>query len=359
MIKIGILNIFSGQIGGGEIYYKDICLLLSQQKNIELKVITPKLNDLDFNCIKEQDIIHIQGIEKNNYKNSLLSILSCVKEIRKLLYQYNFDILIINGDRAVTLSPFLNLKNTKVIGIRHMPIDSSIKSYLSKISFYKINTLVTISEFHKKNYLKKTNTQTKIKVIYNSVDFEKFPFTLNKKGSEINYLFIGTLEMRKGILDLVQTFKLLIEKYDDINLNIVGDGPLFNEINEFIKINNLCEKVKLHGHQTNVYSYIKNNHILILPSYNEGLPLVVLESFSVGRAVISTNIAGMPEIINNGINGFLIKPGDKEALYKYMEFFIKNNNKIFSMGENAYNSLSEKFSKHYWGKEWIKVIEEI
>ena len=88
---------------------------------------------------------------------------------------------------------------------------------------------------------------------------------------------------------------------------------------------------------------LKNTMINVLPSYNEGLPMTILETMSYGIPNISTDIASIPEVINSGKNGFLIKPGDTRQLSEYIKQLCKNSKLRSSMSDQCWLEVTEKF----------------
>ena len=81
----------------------------------------------------------------------------------------------------------------------------------------------------------------------------------------------------------------------------------------------------------------------ILPSYNEGLPIAILEAMSYKHPVISTPVGGIPEVIENGENGLLVKPGDTAAIADAVRFYIINKEKIAEHGAHAYEIVKDFF----------------
>jgi glycosyltransferase involved in cell wall biosynthesis len=141
-----------------------------------------------------------------------------------------------------------------------------------------------------------------------------------KDNSKINLLFLGLVSNRKGVLDLISAFAAALKNAPQLVLNIGGDGEV--------------DQAKAYAHELALESNInflgwvgenkKNellscNDIFILPSYNEGLPVSVLEAMSWGIPVIATAVGGIPELIQNNINGFLMTPADISALQNLLE----------------------------------------
>jgi glycosyltransferase involved in cell wall biosynthesis len=94
--------------------------------------------------------------------------------------------------------------------------------------------------------------------------------------------------------------------------------------------------------------------LLLLPSYREGYPGIIIEALSVGMPVISTNVGGIPEIIENGRNGILVEPSDVERLVKAIRSVDESNYALYC--ENAYNSFCEKFESNFTNHRILSLL---
>ena len=168
-----------------------------------------------------------------------------------------------------------------------------------------------------KDYFETLTDKNKIIVLYNAIIIpNNFTKDLNNK----NILFLGRIGKRKGIYDLLEVIKELSKKYSDIKLYVGGDGEV-NQLKEFIKKLNLESIVEYIGWTSGEKKdmYLKKSSIYILPSYNEGMPMSVLEGMAYKNVTISTYVGGIPKVINDSYNGLLINPGDKEKLSEKLE----------------------------------------
>lgn len=182
----------------------------------------------------------------------------------------------------------------------------------------------------------------KIKVLHNGVHVE----SSNKaKSSSTNILFYGALIKRKGIEDLLQAFSNIKDKIPFINLCIYGDDQNYHP-SEKIKRFRLEGRASYGGWITedNRERIFANTLVNILPSYNEGLPMTILESMGYGIPNISTRIAAIPEAIEDGVNGFLIHPGDISQLQQRILTLCKDKKLWQEFSNKAYETASQKFS---------------
>ncbi|MBW4477942.1 MAG: glycosyltransferase [Tolypothrix brevis GSE-NOS-MK-07-07A] len=178
--------------------------------------------------------------------------------------------------------------------------------------------VVTISLFSKGQLYRWCDHQQwqKIHVIRCGVDNNFFQQLTTTISSQPNLVCVGRLCQEKGQLLLLQAVKQLAEENLPCNLTLVGDGSLRPEIESLIKDYNLEAQVKITGWASGaeVQKYIINSRALIQPSFAEGLPVVIMEALALSRPVISTYVAGIPELVKPGINGWLVPSGSVEAL---------------------------------------------
>ena len=127
---------------------------------------------------------------------------------------------------------------------------------------------------------------------------------------------VGRLTPQKGQLVLLDAFKELIFSEYDARLVFVGDGELRPHIEQKITEMGLTERVSITGYvsEAEVRQRIAASRALVLPSFAEGLPMVIMEAFAIGRPVVSTYVAGIPELVRNGENGWLVPAGNVAEL---------------------------------------------
>ncbi|WP_017317727.1 glycosyltransferase [Mastigocladopsis repens] len=182
--------------------------------------------------------------------------------------------------------------------------------------------VVTVSSFSRSQLYRWCNHQQwkKIHVIRCGLDNHFFNRNTTAISSEPNFVCVGRLCEEKGQLLLIQAVSQLAALGLQCNLTLVGDGSLRPEIESLIKDYGLEKQVKMTGWASSaeVQKYIMNSRALILPSFAEGLPVVIMEALALERPVITTYVAGIPELVKPGINGWLVPSGSVEALTEVM-----------------------------------------
>jgi glycosyltransferase involved in cell wall biosynthesis len=152
----------------------------------------------------------------------------------------------------------------------------------------------------------------KVTTVYNGVD--KTVFYPGKKRAN-HLVFVGNMIKTKGVEELYQAFKMLLLKTPKLTLEWVGDGSLRRQIEDQAKQDGISENMVFHGSVslTDVAAIVRYSELLILPSYREGLPNVLLEAFASGTPVVASAVGGIPEIVNEK-TGFLMQSISAEGV---------------------------------------------
>ncbi len=156
----------------------------------------------------------------------------------------------------------------------------------------------------------------KIHIVHCGVDDTFFSLSDQPFSEKPCFVSVGRLSEQKGQYLLIEAVSKLVSQGYDFKLYLVGDGDLRTPIEEAINRWNLKDTVEITGWATQqqVQNYILQSWAMVLPSFAEGLPVVIMESLALGRPVISTYIAGIPELVIPGESGWLVTAGSVEAL---------------------------------------------
>lgn len=181
--------------------------------------------------------------------------------------------------------------------------------------------------------------KTKITIHRSGIDCNKFFSTQKhrKPNKLIRIVSVGRLVEKKGIKYGIYAIKKLKNVHQNIKYDIIGNGPLKDDLNQLIEKLEMGETISLLGdkHQKEVIKILNNSHILITPSVTantgdqEGIPNIVKEAMAMNLPVIGTNHSGIPELIKNGISGILVPERDIDALAEKLDYLI-NNPQIWS-----------------------------
>ncbi len=206
--------------------------------------------------------------------------------------------------------------------------------------FALADVVIALSE-EWKEYLGRLCSMDKIIVLYNAV---KIPDYVKKDYSDYNILFLGRLGKRKGIYDLLDVIPEIIKSVPDVHFYIGGDGEVA-ECKAICLQNGIQDYVTFLGWITGdkKENLLKKCSVFVLPSYHEGMPMALLEAMSYGEVVISTQVGGIPKVLTDNVNGYLIKAGDLQALRESLVAALSQNNRR-EIGENALKTIKDRFS---------------
>ncbi|MEI3435698.1 MAG: glycosyltransferase family 4 protein [Clostridia bacterium] len=201
--------------------------------------------------------------------------------------------------------------------------------------------IIVLSEGWKK-YFETIVSKDKIEVIYNSI---VIPDEFDKDINSSKLLFLGRFGHRKGIYDLIDVIERLHNEDFSVKLYAGGDGEI-QKVKSIVKEKNLENNIEILGwiKGKNKENYLRKCSIYILPSYNEGLPMSLIEGMAYKNIPISTNVGGIPELISNNQNGILITPGNKEELYLSIKRLLEDSKLRKKLSDNARKTTEEKFN---------------
>lgn len=143
------------------------------------------------------------------------------------------------------------------------------------------------------------------------------------KSGRPQLISVARLSFEKGILRLLEVAKRVLLEGGSFDLYLVGDGPLMGDVLKFVKANSLEDTIHILGKKKNPYPYMKAADLLVLPSYEEGLGLVLWESLIVNTPVLATRCGGAEEALRGGEWGTLVE-NSEDGLYKGIEYAINN-----------------------------------
>jgi len=174
-----------------------------------------------------------------------------------------------------------------------------------------------------------------------------------------NILFIGRLTPEKGVYDLLSIIERLYDNEKQINVHIVGEGPLREELEDKVNVLNLRHVVKFLGalaHPDPLFKEYEWADVFLLPSYTEGIPRVIAEAMSKGVPVVASTVGGIPHIIDNNEDGILVEPGNINEFTMVLSQ-LKNDTELGKkLSANGYYKATNLFSDRFQRKEMARVL---
>ncbi len=226
--------------------------------------------------------------------------------------------------------------------------------FLYKIALKKVKVVFFENEENQNIFINENIVERKKTCKLNGagVNLKEYPFMeYPDKDQDIRFLFIGRIMKEKGIDELLEAANRIKKEYQKVQFDIVG--PMEDNYKGVIDKYVGNGIINYYGFQSDVKPFIKKCHCFILPSYHEGMANTLLESASMGRPLITSNISGCKEAINN--NGYLVNVKDSNNLYEQIKRFIELDYKDkVLMSKNSRKHIEEVFDKRKIVKETMK-----
>ena len=223
----------------------------------------------------------------------------------------------------------------------------------------KINyNVISITDFTKRYLIEEYKIPNeKVELIYQGTEVDKF--TKNdkqKKEAQNRYKLpvkanpvlgcVGSFEERKGQIVLLESIVKLKKALPDVHLMLVGDGPDEKKLKELVKKMSLENNVSFFPFTSEPQFIFEKLDILVLSSlYKEGLPNVILEAMSMELPIVSSRLAGVPEVVIDGETGYMTKPGSSDDIVAAVEKIFDDKAGYKKMAKNARQLMATKFDK--------------
>jgi len=213
--------------------------------------------------------------------------------------------------------------------------------------------------------------EDKIRVIHNGVDVNKFQPAGDKRkakeelgfsSDDIAVLSVGRLYARKGLFALIESIPAVVRKFRNVKFIISGKG----QSDEMKKLVRHATRLSVKDHifftgyfpDSKLPKLYQAADVFAFSTFYENLPFAVLEALSSGLPVVTTNVGGIPEMIESGKNGFLVQPFNSKELSEKILYFIEHPAESSEMGLQARRTILERFDWRLIVKKVLKVYDE-
>src|SRR3989338_5563172 len=284
-----------------------------------------------------------------NTKKRILIVTKILRKkfILKIVGDYAWEQGVQRFEVKEILDDFLNKKygiNVEVL----RKIEKFVANHTEKI--------IVPSEYLKKVVSAWGVNPNKIKVIYNAFDFKDFEHTLRRPTSKL-IVSAGRLVPWKGFGTLIEIMPKILREVPDAKLIIIGDGPERHKLKLQVATWWLGRQVELIGNlpHKKVLEYLASADAFISNTAYEGFSHQILEAMAIGAPVITTNVCGNPELVENNVSGILVEFNDKEAIKNSILKLLKDEKLTQKLTSAAFQK-SKQFSKERMINETIKIL---
>jgi len=361
MKKKGLLMISSSSIkGGGPEHMFNLGNNLSDKFRVFFAI--------PFSSEYSKHLNKKNHIEISERKITIIDILRLIKFVRL----NSIDIVHAHGKGAGLLGRILNLFVRKYLIYTFHGIHNKFYSnYQKKIYliyeniFGKIDSMKIFVSASENDYAKKNKfsiDENKFSIINNSVpnmelidfkeDQKKLNDSLNIKNNNKNIITVCRLVEQKNIYEIIEISELLT----NYNFIILGGGPLFEEIKQFLRRKEK-RNVFMLGQKNNIYKYLYASKIYLSTSFYEGLSISILEAMSIGLPIVASKVVGNIDAIKHSKSGFLYDLGDINMAAKYISDILENEELFLKISKSSQERQRNKFSYDYMIEKYLKIYE--
>jgi L-malate glycosyltransferase len=345
--------VMSRQYRGAEVFAAQLARVLKQQ-GIEVYYVSLYRNEGKVLELSDQTVIDLQVPRAGSFNYSVY------RKLKKVLKEINPDIVQANaGDTlkyAVWVKLFSNLK-FKIVARNASIISQYLRSRwhknFNRFLYHHADAILSVSQQSQDDLLTLFPAcASKSSVIPIGIDLKLYRHSPTLTRDHFNLTHVGGFTFEKNHEGLIRIFKETLKKIPSAKLWLLGDGPLKNAIEQRVKREGLEERIIFLGSQSNIYDYISAAQVLVLPSKIEGLPAVILEAFYCKTPVVAYAVGGIGEIVQQGITGFLVAPGNEGAFAEAVLTAGKSEVSA-KIVDRAFNDVTRQFDNRIIGKKFI------
>ncbi len=244
------------------------------------------------------------------------------------------------------------------------PLATALFVAMERLAARVTHRIICLTASERRDYIRhRIAPSEKFVTIHSGVDLTGFrntasPLETRKSlGIPKDHIVIGTvgrLVHVKGHEQLIRAFSILKDKHKDLRLILTGDGPLGDHLRRLCLELGIGEKVGFTGWRPDVPDLLSSFDIFAFPSLNEGMGRALVEAMAAGRPIVAADAGGISDLVKDGKNGLLVRPGDPEEMALALEQMLSNRKRMKQMGLNG-KQMSGKFS----GKRMTEKINSL
>ena len=343
------------------------------------------------------DILHSEGAEnvavniavklaESSEYNPVVCVTRSGGVLEKTLKAHNIKYYILNRHKTHEIHKFLPIKNIikenkvslihahkigsnlwgSIIGklfripvishfhAHHMSLEKLTYLAAAKIIGSFSSKIISISEFERQRLIIEEGIPySKMVTIYNGINYEKFQKTANsglkrELGIASRSLVVGIVaafRSQKNHELFILAANEILKRNQNVQFILIGDGATRGKIERMVLNLGIKNNFIFTNARSDIPDILSIIDVGVLSSHWEGLPLAVLEYMAASKPVVSTDVSGMSEVIENGVNGFLVPAGNFQALAEKITMILDNKTLAMKLGKNGFSKVKYKFSE--------------
>ena len=313
--------------------------------------------------------VNRHGLDPINEVKTFLNLKKIIKEV-------NPDLIIAYTIKPVIWSGLALFGNKK---IKYLPIIEGLGYAFQQKNFKRFLLKILVKFLYRISLISSTgviflNSDNKETFLQNNIVPEKKCYIIDGIGvnldffsqqkfseNQFTFLMISRFLGEKGVKEYLLAASIVKKRYSYVKFQLLGsfDNSLDSISPKLISDAVMLSIIEVIPYQKDVRDYLKNSHVFVLPSYHEGMPRTIMEAMSIGRPILTTNVPGCRNTVQDMINGFLVKKGDFNQLAEKMIWYIENVDKIKIMGNNSRKIAVERFDVNIINSNIFSIIQKI
>jgi len=390
-----LISTFYPFVGGGETHALLLCKELIKSGS-EIFVITRRTD----NQLSKKEVIEdvpVFRVGPCGFKRLGKYLMLFPVFIKLLLLRNHYDVILVSGLRTLSIPAIITssllgkkcvlraascgeLSGAFIWDSPHLEgQDTKIKIFKSIINirnrlFLKADGFLAISSAIHDEYRESGVAESKIRVINNGADTDKFtPIIAADKKSlrqklnlpdKVIFSYAGKLNKGKGLIFLLKVWKDFFVKHPNTHLLLIGSGKgsflsCESKLRAFVLENNLIDSITFTGYVENVYEYLQASDIFIFPSENESLSNALIEALACGLPCLASNIGGIPDTVKDNQNGYLLPPQNKDAWVGAMNNMMESPDLAQKMGQQGRKRILKRNSINSVAKQYLDFMQSV
>jgi glycosyltransferase involved in cell wall biosynthesis len=310
-------------------------------------------------CRSFLSAVRQEGFESLALQNDSPWFRRCIKEIAGVLKQHHASVLLCHGYKA----NILGRPAARRAGLPAIAVSRGWTGENWRVRLYErwdrfhlryMDHVVAVSDAQAAKVRKAGVPNERLRVIHNAIDPERFVDPDERYRTKLERFFrtprshiiatAGRLSPEKGFDVFLNAAARVLETQPDVGFVIFGHGGLKQLLQQQIAMLGVGNSVVLAGFRNDLDRFIPQLDLFVLPSHTEGLPNVVLEACAAGVPVVATEVGGTPEVIEDGVSGFLVPPGDADTLANRILEALESEERMREIGFNGRQRVLEEFT---------------
>jgi glycosyltransferase involved in cell wall biosynthesis len=320
------------------------------------------------------DEVHKHGFAGWTLRHNAPRLRAAAAEIAGHLRRVGADVLTCSGYKPDVIG-WLAARQARipVVSISHGWTSATLKvrvnELINRLVLRWMDAVVCVSEAQAERVRRAKIPENKIVVIRNAIAAEAFAAPDPAYAVTLRQFFqttpkhiigaAGRLSPEKGFDQFIEAARLVIAQGPDAGFVLFGDGPLRAALARQLAAAGLTERFILAGFRADLGKFLPHLDLMVLPSFTEGLPVVLLEAFAAAIPAVATSVGGAPEVIEEGKSGYLVPPGDPQALARRILDMLRSESARRAMGEHGRLRVKEQFTFAAQGVLYQNLFERL